>query len=658
MAFGVGIGIYFLLPVEPSSVQITGALVAALGAALVIRRTQIFYLMLTAFLSLALLGFGYSAIQTRLVAAPVLSYHYYGAIEGRIVNLDRSASNAPRVTLDQIYLPGKSAAETPQYVRVSLQGMIPEGAIRPGGRITLTGSLSPPSPPVEPGGFDFRRMAWFMQLGAVGYTRNPVLPIAEQSGGLGIWLFEHRLRIADAIREHLPGQTGAFAAAIVTGDRSEIDPLVMEKLRVTNLAHLLAISGLHMGLLSGFVFALIRYGLALIPAVSLRLPVKKIAAVVALLAGLAYLALSGANVATQRAFIMTSVVLVAVLLDRPALTLRAVSLAAMIILLIKPYSLLEAGFQMSFAATIALISTYEGLRGTGFWRTLNTPRWRFIRPIFALFLTSAVAGAATAPISAFYFNQLSQYGLLANLLSVPVMGLLVMPGAVLAALLTPFGLEGLALQVMGYGINWIIGIAGFIAGLEGAVTPVKSGPPMALVMIALGGLLLFLWHGRERFVGVILGGVACFIWWQTDRPTVLISDDGRLMGVMTEDGRALSKPRGHSYEARIWMENDGERISQEIAAARENIETDGRLASTWLGDTRISIYWGKETEDIADLCQAGAVLVVSEIPAPVGSCTAIEAMDLRQLGAIALEAGEPVSIIGSREGAENRPWGY
>lgn len=658
VAFGAGIGVYFAIPTEPSTRMITVVLVVSVLFAMIIRRRNIIYLILTGFLCLSSSGYVYAALQTRWIAAPVMTYMYYGAIEGRIVNLDRSASNSPRITLDQVYLPGISRAKTPKYVRVSLQGLIPDDTIRPGGRVTLTGSLSPPSPPVEPGGFDFRRMAWFLQLGGVGYTRNPVLPVINESGGFGIWLFTQRLKIANAIRAQLSGQSGAFAAAIVTGDRSEIDPDILANLRTTNLAHLLAISGLHMGLLSGFVFGLLRFGFALTPAISLRYPVKKFAATVALGAGLAYLALSGANVATQRAFIMTAVVLIAVLLDRPALTLRAVALAAMIVLLIKPYSLLEAGFQMSFAATIALIATYEGLRVTKFWRALNTPKWRFVRPIFALLLTSSVAGAATAPISAFYFNQLSQYGLVANLLSVPVMGLLVMPGAVLAAILIPFGLSGVALQLMGLGIDWILGIASFFASMENAAIAVKSGPAISLLLITLAGLFLFLWHGRARYLGIPVALIACIIWWQTDRPEILVSDDGRLMGLMTTEGRALSKPSGHSYEARIWLENDGDRVDQETAASRLGILIRGRLVSAQVGDWIVYMYWGKNPEDIADLCHANAILITSEIDAPNGACEIIEMSDLKNLGALSISADQPPQIVGSRQAAQYRPWGY
>ncbi|KKK80916.1 hypothetical protein LCGC14_2818710, partial [marine sediment metagenome] len=216
--------------------------------------------------------------------------------------------------------------------------------------------------------------------------------------------------------------------AILTGDRSGMGRDTLQALRDSNLAHLLAISGLHMGLLTGVVFSALRFALALIPALALGHPVKKYAAVGALLAGAGYLALSGGNVATQRAYIMVAVVLGAVLLDRRALTLRGVALAATIVLVLRPEALTGPGFQMSFAATTALIAVFRLMRDSGGPRAP-----RLLQPVLALVVSSGVAGAATAPIAAAHFNQIAKFGLVANLLSVPLMGTLVMPAAVLAA---------------------------------------------------------------------------------------------------------------------------------------------------------------------------------------------------------------------------------
>ena len=201
----------------------------------------------------------------------------------------------------------------------------------------------------------------------------------------------------------------------------------------------------------------------------------------ALVAGAAYLIISGSEVPAQRSYVMTATVLVAVLLDRPALTMRSVALAALIVLAMAPESLMQPGFQMSFAATIALVAAFEALRGRAWWQhTQTAPGWRFAKPMVAIAMTSLVAGAATAPISAFHFNAVAQYGLMANLLAIPAMGMVVMPAAVIAVAAAPFGLDWLPFQVAGLGMGYIIAVARFVAGLGGAVTGVPSGPPASL----------------------------------------------------------------------------------------------------------------------------------------------------------------------------------
>lgn len=315
-----------------------------------------------------------------------------------------------------------------------------------------TGHLGPPGGAVEPGGFDFRRHAWFLQLGAVGYTRVPFVLWDDTERGQ--FVFRMRMALSERIQNALPGATGAFATAIITGDRSAIPQDVLQSLRDTNLAHLLAISGLHMGLVSAFVFGTLRLVLVLTP-IGLKWPVKKIAAAGALGVAATYLALSGGNVATERAFVMVAVMLVAVMCDRRALSLRAVALAAIIVLVLRPEAVFGPGFQMSFAATTALVAVFSAVRE----RFFDLPKHQLVRSAVSVFLSSAVAGAATAPFAMAHFNQFAQFGLLANLATVPLMGVLVVPSGVLAMLLMPFGLEWVGLVPMGVGLDWILAVA-------------------------------------------------------------------------------------------------------------------------------------------------------------------------------------------------------
>ena len=456
------------------------------------------------------------------------------------------------------------------------------------------GSIAPPSGPVEPGGFDFQQYSWFKGLGAVGYSRKPLVLVQQPVYDSYVSkLFKLRVGIAYYIRQKIQGQTGAFAAAILTGDRSAIDPAILKDLRASNLAHLLAISGLHMGLLVGFVFGLVRYGLALVPYIALHWQTKKIGAVIAIIAGYMYLQLSGSAVATERAFIMVSVMLIGVLLDRPAITLRAVAMAATILLLARPESLTQAGFQMSFAATSALVASFEYLKYQPYWHTLQQGRARLIQPFVTLLISSLIAGGATAPFAAYHFNQFAHFGLIANLCSVPIMGLVVMPAAVLAGLLAPFGLDTPLFWIMGKGIEWILFVAQTVAGFKGATSAIAKGPDYVLPMIVMGAVTFILVRGKLRFSGVLICCAAFGIWASSDRPDVLISDTGRLLGILQNDHlRALNRKKGSGFAARVWLENDGDKAIQDVAAIRREDYSD--VMNIDIGAQKLGYIWPKK----------------------------------------------------------------
>ena len=559
LCLGLGVGIYFSLGWEPGLAHYA-TLLGLILIGLVLTRWLGLWAPFVWAVVLVALGLCLAGARAHQMAEPVIGWRYYGPIEGRIVDMDRSASDALRLTLDQVVLDDVRPSRTPARVRVSLHGQ--QGFItpEPGMVVILTGHLSPPGGPVEPGGFDFQRHAWFQGLGAVGYTRTPVLTL--EPPGEGLWMFKARMGLSDRVQAGLPGEAGAFAAAIMSGDRSGMGQETLRALRLSNLAHLLAISGLHMGLLAGFVFAAFRVGFSLIPAVGLRVPAKKISALGALAVAAVYLGLSGGNVATERAFVMAAVALVAVMADRRVLSLRAVAVAAVIVLVLRPEALLGPGFQMSFAATTALVAVFGWLRDA---RVPLGPKW--LRPVVAVVVSSAVAGAATAPVAAAHFNQFAHYGLVANLLSVPLMGVLVMPAAVLAVCLMPLGLEALALWIMGLGLDWILSVAHWVSNLEGARGTVVSPTPEVLPLLAVGGLIVVLWQGRARWIGLVPAALSMVLWMNTERPDVLIADNGSLIGVMTEKGRSLNRPRGSGFVAMNWLENDGVALEQEAAAA-------------------------------------------------------------------------------------------
>ncbi|MFQ5621913.1 MAG: ComEC/Rec2 family competence protein [Paracoccaceae bacterium] len=662
VAFGTGVAVYFALPAEPGRgfivLTLLLALVPAAAAALPRERARAPALLLLALFA----GFLDASLRANLVGAPVLAEPFRGAVEGRIAGISRSASNAPRVLLEDVTLQGLAAGRTPERVRVTLLGWIAPGALSAGQRVTAVVNLSPPGAPVEPGGFDFRRMAWFQRLGAVGYTRHPLIvsgPVARDK--LDTRVLALRLHGSRTIRQKIPGQNGAFAAAILTGDRSAIDPAVTERLRASNLAHLLAISGLHMGLLTGFVFAFIRYGLALAPAIALRFPAKKLGALGALLAGACYLMLSGGNVATQRAFIMASVVLVAVLLDRPAFTLRSIALAALVILVWRPESLTGAGFQMSFAATTGLVATFEWLRDRRWWRRTGEGGRRLLRPFLVVLISSFVAGTATAPFSAFHFNQISSYGLLANLIAVPAMGTIVMPSAVLALVAWPFGAEDIPLWFLAQGVSVILRVAETFASLPGATRMIPAGDALTLPLLAYGGLILVLVRTRARMAGMALISAALALWALSERPDVLISDGARLVGVrQAGGGRSLNRKRGDGFAARTWLRRDGDAASQADAWLRDGLLGSGNVVTAELPGGWRLVFVGKPVpqDELAALCRKN-VLVVSRSQrrgAP-GDCSFVGIRAAAEMGAMSVRVRDgELMLRGARGPGWRRLW--
>ncbi|MCC5988349.1 MAG: ComEC/Rec2 family competence protein [Pararhodobacter sp.] len=667
----LGIGLYFTMPQEPG---MAGFVTLATAAALLVPAAMAgpqAVRPLFAALALVLAGLLLAAWRAHSVAAPVLEWRYYGPIEGRIVAIDRSVSDALRLTLDRVVLHDVATERLPARVRVSLHGGAPDIEPVPGLRVVLTGHLGPPGGPVEPGGFDFRRLAWFDRLGAVGYTRTPVLAIAPPQPGPALAVTRLRMRMSAALRARLPGETGGFVAAILTGDRSGVGQGTTEALRRANLAHLLAISGLHMGLLTAAVYGALRLALAMVPYLALRLPIHKLAALGALAAAGFYLLLSGGNVATQRAFVMAAVMLGAILLDRRAISLNSVALAAVLILAWRPETLLSPGFQMSFAATVALVAVFGLLRERRQRLAEAQPRryrrqalWhRLAQGLGGVVLCSLVAGLATAPVAAAHFNRIVEYGLLANVLSVPLMGALVMPAAVLSAALWPLGLEGAGLWLMAQGTRWILGVAHWVAGFEGAVRHVPSPPFWVLPAMALGFLWMILWPGpgRSRLApGALAAGLALAGWWQVERPALLIAESGALVGVMGPEGRALSRPRGEGFTARNWLAADGDSAGQEAAAARAGPNGAPDAGEfTVAGQQFVHLFGRNAAERLAANCAQGVTVILGtslEVP-PEGGCTVIDRRALAQSGALALalRGGRP-RWLEAHALAGARPW--
>ena len=665
VAFGAGIGVWFALPFQPLP-WVAPAMFAAAAAGAWLGRGRLALSVPLAALALAAAGAAAASLRAALVAAPILAAeHGPATVRGEVIALE-SLPAGFRVVIDIAEISGLEPRERPERVRLTMRGAQPP---RPGRPISIRAVLHPPPAPAAPGAFDLGRALYFQRIGAVGYAIAP--PEGESAaspGGERRWLAALRFGIAQRIeaamtagREDDPAwrQRAPVAAALLTGLRGGIDETVWNWLRDSGLAHLLAISGLHLGLVAGLTFFALRFALALSETLALRRPIKKWAAVAALAAAFGYLMLTGATVPTQRAFVMAAMLFAAIMIDREPLTMRPVAWAALAILAWRPDSLTGASFQMSFAAVTALVAFYEAARAVSLRRAAPPSLWR--RPLLyvgGVAATTVVASLATAPFAAWHFNRIALVGLVANLVAVPVTAFWIMPSGMVALLAMPFGLEALPLDAMGRGIGLVIAVAEAGAGLPSAVASIPAAPASGLVAIVLGGLWLALWRRRWRLWGVagVIAGVAIAA--MSRGPDILVEEEGQLFAVREESGGlALSTSRAAGFARTIWLRRAG--ATDAAPWPPEHMACD-RLACVSTVPGQPVVAFVTDPRALADDC-AVADIVVSAVPIR-GDCAAplvIGPSDLRRNGAHAIRFGrsdDPPRVTHVRGARGARPW--
>ncbi|MBL8643865.1 MAG: ComEC family competence protein, partial [Rhodospirillaceae bacterium] len=614
VAFAAGIAMFFALPVDPWVWTGPGL---ALGAAVLlgVRRTGIMGVVLVAVVAMGL-GFSAAQLRTAMVAAPVLEYET-GPVTliGRAAEVEREPGRI-RVVMDHLRF-DTPLPQTPQRVRLSLPGK--HGAPRVGEVIKVRAVLRPPERPVVPGGFEYQRYLYFQRIGALGYSTQAWTPtqiayearlIVELRQGIeGL-----RRTISDRILAVVPGDAGAVAVALVTGEQSLIPERVQDNYRASGLAHLLSISGLHMTLLAGVVFFLVRRSLALWPAVALNYDLKKIAAGTALLATSFYVLISGLSVPAVRAFIMVAVVIAAVFADRRVISLRSVALAALALLAIYPEALVGASFQMSFLAVIVLVALYEHVRLKPQWRDAHgNVRVLYAIGVYvaALVVTDLVAGSVTSVLAAYHFNQVPVYSLAANVAAAPVTGLWIMPLGMLALALMPFGLDAPFWTLMGEGTAAINAIAASVAAWPNAQIHVPPMTPWALVCAAIGVLLICLWRGRLRWVGAAPLMVALMQPWMSATPSLIVDESGRVLAVSDASGNlSLNPDRRDRFVRTVFKERFGA-SAERWPAGGENARLG--LACDALGCTlnrdATTVTLALSPGAVAEDCGAAAVMI-------------------------------------------------
>ncbi len=593
--FGCGIGLYFALPFEPSK-WFTVAVVELLIITAVIFRCSL--AVLYALLVPTFVVMGFTTIQIRTlylasqqVAVPTDSLY----LRGRIKYLDYNSRGNQRLILDQ--LQDFERRPLAGEFRISLRPQAEK--LQSGQCVELVAKLMPRPQAALPTGYQFDRKSFYLGISGSGYAESRVLPIICAAGSswtdkISFVVSALRTKVIDHIKSMLPPDEAAVTAAIIAGEQGGINSRLLNHYRDSGLAHFLSISGLHMSMIAGMMFFLIRLMTAMFPPLALRCDSKKIAALFAIVMSMVYLVISGSAIPAQRAFIMTFIVLLGVLFDRRAISMHTIAWAAFIVLFISPEALIGASFQMSFAAVIALVAFYEKyagalqrfLRGRG--DKLQSLPLRIVKILFAyiigILLSDLVASLATLPFAIYHFNRIALFTSLANLLAGPVIGLLIMPFTLLSLVTMPFGMDYVDIKIVGFGVSLVNQITAWVSSLPDAAYLIPSMPAWGLVLIALGGLWLAIWQTSIRRWGMlplIIGFLSIAV---VRQPDMLISYDGRLIALQDKQHNMVILPaRGNKFMQDVWLNKTASHpLTDEQKSLLREIYYQGKTAKDWL----------------------------------------------------------------------------
>jgi competence protein ComEC len=652
---------YFQQDNEPSKAF---TLILALIAAVLMSKRRNFALFLV---GITLLGFCATKFREEMVATPMLRGPTNGVIVGGYVaDYANKAAGARELVVAVEETTGIPEGEQPKRIRI----FAPDTRdLQIGDYITFEAYLSPLPRPVEPGSFDYGRMLYFQSIGAGGRMIGP--PALEERPVP--WQFEYRrvfrqLRsaISTRITTVIPGAVGHLADSMVSGERSGIPGDMNTSLQISGLAHIISISGLHMSLVAGGVFWAVRAFLALFPFLALRFPIKKIAAIAALIVGLIYTLLADSGSATERSYLMIAVMFFAVLIDRPAISLRNLAIAAILILLVTPEESVGASFQMSFLAVM-------GLAGFSQWqreRKVHAPpktmslATRFGRKVWHFTVLSAmttlVAGGTSTIAAAYHFDRLSPYSVVANGVTLPVSEALVMPPALVAVLLMPFGLEYYPLKVMEFGLDLTMKASDWIATWPGSNLLVAKPNVAGIVMIALGAGIIAAGVGRFRWAGLGVALLGLVVATFTSRPTILVEDRAATVAVLDAQGQyVFAEGSKNKFVSNKWLQANGETATLVEAGQKQGWDCSSGDCFSDLAPLSLSYLHEKSGQ--GPYCPPTDI-IIADYPLHFQCRQArlvIDRFDVWRKGAQAVYfTGQRYTLKTARDEQGQRPWTY
>ena len=647
------------------------ALLTAIFAALAwVSRARPFALGVWVGLAALFAGFLSMGLRTARVETPVLDHIRIVKLQGFVEEVDIRPVGA-RLVLGVVDAGDMPKNLAPRRVRVTTR-KAPN--FMAGDYVALTARLLPPSRAVLPGGYDFSRDAYFSGVGAVGSTLGAiaVLPPPRETSWRQRFLAsidQARNRLALRVNAIIGGDEGAIAAAMVTGKRDFLSSDAKDLIREAGIFHIITISGVQMTLVAGIFFFVARRLLALSPTLALRYPIKKWAAGVAMLGSLAYDVATGSRVGTERALIMTLIVLGAVVLDRRALTMRNLALSVLAIVALEPEAILGVSFQLSFAAVGALVAVMEARfarvnEGADPFaaKRVRPPRrgaflTHFVDKPLGLMLATLCATSATASFMAYHFHDLSPYVLIGNPLTLTIIEFFAVPGALVGTALYPLGLDAPVWLYVGAGIKFILWVARFIAAAPGSTLHLRAFAPFALPCLSLAVMSAVLWRSwlfRAAAIPLAVLGVVGAL--NGPRYDAIVAPSGDLAAVRDADGRLeVVGKRFNAFAAEQWLTADGD--DRDPASARDPDAPCDRVGCVAALPEGQSLSVATDRAAFEEDCERAAVLV-SALTAPADCQAAVfDEPRLALTGAVGLVwDGARFVVATDRSTLEDRPW--
>ena len=562
------------LPADPHPVALAAG-AAAIGLMLALSLRTPTRLRLASVLAAAWLGFSLLPIHGAMFGSPMLARPAYGTYQARVDEVLSETVTETRVILSGITPVG---ADRPVPVRRARVVIKAGPDLSPGDVISGQFRFAPVPGPVYPGGFDTQFQSYFDGVGAYGNSiKPPILVTLGDEAAPAHIVDAARRGISMRIDAVLSEPAAGIARAIVNGDQSAVTDDARTTMATAGIAHVLSVSGLHLTIVAGGVFWVVRLLLSGFDGLARRVSIKRVAAVAGIGSALFYFAVSGGNVAALRSTLMILLVFGAVLFGRRALTMRNVAIAGIIVIATDPASVFRPSFQLSFAAVVALVGVYENLRSE---RNRDVGvlahAWGYGKGIV---VTSLVAGAATLLFSIYHFQQTSPLGVVGNLATLPLVGFVMMPAAAIAMLLMPFGLEGPPLLAMGWSIERMLDVARVVADWS---THLRAAPlltPWALVFGLVGLAWFAFFKDRWRLLGPALVVPLVAIFAVDQPPDVLIADTTQAIAIRGPSGLELADGKPQSFALNIWRETYAEPIDRQAAESCDSLACVGTSAA-------------------------------------------------------------------------------